>query len=109
MSDDESELKHDQTPIFEKLVVKSAGGGYRVYASNPARAFARLPKTALLDTADLCLLFGCSTRSIYRWMAEQDLRWDLKVGREYLFRKEDVVDWYADNRPRLGRPRRRER
>jgi len=88
------------------MVVRSAGGGLQVYAINPSKAFARLPDDALLDTTDLCNLIGCSLRSVYRWIADKRLRWEIKVGREYLFRKDDVLDFCRDNLPPLGRPRR---
>jgi len=101
--------RHDQRLVFAKVVVKSAGGGIQVYALSPAKPFARLRNDALLDTTDLCDLFGCSTRSIYRWMSGRKLPWRFKVGREYLFRKDDVLDWYDDNLPALGRPPTRRR
>jgi excisionase family DNA binding protein len=97
-------LERDPTPIRRKIVVRSSGGGYQVYMDAQERPFSRLAKDALLDTADLCQLFGCSSRTVYRWMAERKLRWDRRVGREYLFCKDDVLEWWADNRPPLGRP-----
>ena len=106
---DEEHLKHDRTPIYEKVVVKAPGGGVQVYGLSPARPFSDLPGSALLDSADLCILFGCSARSIYRWMSERGLRWDRKIGREYLFRKDDVLDFYRHNLPPLGRPPKRRR
>jgi excisionase family DNA binding protein len=50
----------------------------------------------LLDSADLCALFGISTRTIYRWIGERDLPVAAKVGREYLFAKGDVSEWVED-------------
>lgn len=104
MAEEDTPLERDRTPIHRKIVARSSGGGHKVYMDAQARPFSRLADDDLLGTADLCELFGCSTRTVYRWMAERELRWDRKVGREYLFRKDDVVEWWQDNRPPLGRP-----
>ena len=95
--------------FHRKFVVAGAGGGPRIYADAQERTFGRLAAEDLLDTADLCRIFGCSTRTIYRWIAEEDLRWDIKVGRDYLFRKDDIVAFYNDGLPQRGRPPRRGR
>jgi excisionase family DNA binding protein len=101
-------LMKDRPELFHrKLVVTGAGGGYRIYADAHAKTFGRLAAGDLLDTADLCRILGCSTRTIYRWISEEDLRWELKVGREYLFRKDDILDFYNQGRPQPGRPAKR--
>jgi excisionase family DNA binding protein len=92
-----------------KFVLTGAGGGPRIYADAQERTFGRLAADDLLDTADLCRIFGCSTRTIYRWIAEEGLRWDIKVGRDYLFRKDDIVEFYNEGLPQRGRPPKRRR
>src|SRR5258708_7918925 len=102
--DDERPLKRDRNLINPKVVVRGAGGGWTVYLDSQARPFSRLNSASLLDTADLCLLFGCSTRTVYRWMADQNLKPEMRVGRQHLFTKREILDWYDKNRPRPGRP-----
>jgi excisionase family DNA binding protein len=92
-----------------KFIVRGAGGGHRVYADAQERTFGRLKADDFLDTADLCRFFGCSTRTIYRWIAEEGLRCDVKVGRDYLFRKDDIVEFYEAGLPQWGRPPKRRR
>ena len=101
---DQRALKHNRTPINPKVIVSAPGGGLQVYRDARARPFSALRLEELLDTADLCLIFGCSARTVYRWMAEFELRPYAKVGRQYLFTKSEVLDWYEANRPRPGRP-----
>src|ERR1051326_2717383 len=101
---DASELRRLQTPINPKVIVRAPGGGLQVYRDARSRSFARLSLDDLLDTADLCLIFGCSARTVYRWMAEFGLRPATKAGRQFLFTKGELLDWYARNRPTPGRP-----
>jgi excisionase family DNA binding protein len=100
---DELDLERDREPLHQKFIVKQ-GHGYRIYAERDAKPFNKLPDEALLDSADLCELFGCSTRTLYRWVAERDLDAKYKVGREYLFEKGDVLAWWKKTRPQRGRP-----
>jgi excisionase family DNA binding protein len=97
-------LATDRTPINRKLVGPAAGGGNKVYVDFKTRPFQLLEDLDLVDTADLCRMFGCSARTVYRWVAEHGLRPTMRVGRELLFTKREVVRWYDANRPRLGRP-----
>jgi excisionase family DNA binding protein len=100
-------LERAGTPIHRKFILTGPGGNSQIFAEPQARPFSRLDDDAFLDTADLCRIFQVSPRTIYRWMAERDLRWDMKVGREYLFTKADILEWYDENRPITGRPSRR--
>jgi excisionase family DNA binding protein len=86
----------DRAPIHRKFIARAAGGGHRILADAKAQAFHRLDDEALLDSTDLCALFGVSTRTIYRWISERDLPVAAKVGREYLFAKGDVWEWAED-------------
>lgn len=97
-------LKDNPTPIHRKIIMRAVGGGWRAYMDPQARPFSALAGKDLLDTADLCLIFGCSARTVYRWINEYDLAHRFKAGRELLFAKADLVNWYAANRPRPGRP-----
>jgi len=97
-------LEDNPTPIHRKMIMPAVGGGQRAFMDPHARPFSALARQDLLDTADLCRIFGCSTRTIYRWINEHDLRPKFKAGRELLFTKADLLRWYAANRPRPGRP-----
>jgi excisionase family DNA binding protein len=103
-SRDNDDLEDDPTPINRKILVPSTGGRYQVYMDAKRLPFYKLRKDALLDTSDLCKLFGCSMRTIYRWVEEQDLRPKHYEGRVYLFTKREILDWWEDNRPQRGRP-----
>ena len=93
--------------VFARKVLKRLPGGQlRVYLENPPMSFAELRNTDLLDTADLCYLFGCARRTLYRWMGERGLRPYCQVGRELYFTKGDIVKWFRSNRPSApGRPK----
>ena len=97
-------LERDKTPINRKMVKPAPGGGQKVYIDFQARPFHLLEEIDLVDTADLCRIFRCSARTVYRWMEDHSLRPVMKVGREYLFTKRAVVRWYDAHRPRPGRP-----
>ena len=92
-----------QAMIHRKVVASAIGGGLRVYADAKARPFSRLANEDLLDTADVCRVFPCSARTLYRWMADGSLRPHRKIGREYLFTKAEILRWQSA-RPLLGRP-----
>ena len=85
-----------RAPIHRKFIVRGPGGGHRIFADAKAQTFHRLGDDDLLDSADLCALFGVSTRTIYRWISERDLPAAAKVGREYLFAKGDVWEWVEE-------------
>ena len=93
-----------RTPFNRKVVAVGPGAGPRVYVDFQARPFNELAPADLLDTADLCRLFGVSARTVYRWIAEHSLRPSNTVGREYLFSKREITRWYNDHRPTPGRP-----
>ena len=97
-------LKNARTPINRKLVGPAAGGGQQIYIDFKPQPFHTLAPSDMLDTADLCKMFGCSVRTVYRWITDHSLKPALKVGREFLFTKREVVRWYNANRPRPGRP-----
>lgn len=90
--------------VHRKVIARGPGGGQRVYVEAQVRPFSELDDKDLVDTADLCRLFGCSARTVYRWVERHDLRSRGKVGREFLFTKGEIVRWYNENRPRAGRP-----
>lgn len=94
----------DAVAIHRKVIAPAPGGGQRVYIEAQGRPFSQLAEADLVDTADLCRLFGCSARTIYRWVERHGLRSIGKVGREFLFTKGEVIRWYDENRPRQGRP-----
>jgi excisionase family DNA binding protein len=96
-------LARSRTLVHRKVLGPSIGGGRQIYADAKALPFARLALGDLLDSADVCQLFPCSARSLYRWVAEGHLRPTLKIGRQYLFTKSELVRWWAE-RPRVGRP-----
>ena len=83
----------DRVSIHRKFIARAAGGGHRILVDAKAQSFHRLGDDDLLDSADLCALFGVSTRTIYRWISERDLPVIAKVGRDYLFAKGDVLEW----------------
>jgi excisionase family DNA binding protein len=97
-------LAENQTPIFRKITVPAVGGGLRVYMDPTPVPFSQLAENDLIDTADLCRIFSCSARTVYRWIAEASLMRSYKVGREFLFTKAEILRWYAADAPRLGRP-----
>ena len=98
-------LENDRTPIRRKLARRLPDGRrYEVFLDSQVLPFFKLRNSDLLDTADLCRLFGVSMRTVYRWMAERDLRWAMRQGRNYLFTKGEILDWYEECLPILGRP-----
>ncbi len=100
----ENDLAGSSTLIHRKRIGPAPGGGQRAFIDFQEKPFCDLNGDALIDTADLCKIFGCSARTVYRWMSHGGLQPFAKAGREYLFRKADLVRWYSDNPPRPGRP-----
>ena len=92
-------LVDDPTLIHPKVLVPAYGGQRKVFAERKPLQFKDLPASALLDTSDLCRIYGCSRRTIYRWMAERALQHVGQVGREYLFTKSGVIEWHARQFP----------
>ncbi len=101
----QSALASDRTPIRPKVDVATREGRCRVYAEPKERPFSKLPNNALLDTGDIGRLLGAAPRTVYRWIKEYNLNPTVKIGREYLFRKSEIIRWYENDRPVMGRPR----
>ncbi len=97
------EISGNATLVRRKIIARSIGGGLAVYVEAKPIAFARLCDTDLVDSGDVCRIFGCSARSLYRWVGEGQLRPQRKVGRQLLFTRAELVRW-REERPALGRP-----
>ncbi len=100
----QSSLSKNKTMIRRKIDIPDNRGRPRVYAEAKEMPFSKLAETDLLDTADIGVLYGVSPRTVYRWMAERGLNAHVKVGREYLFRKNAILHWDENFRPAMGRP-----
>ena len=92
-------LAGDPTPIHQKVLGPVYDGQRKVFADPEVRKFKDLPGSALLDTSDLCRIYGCSRRTIYRWIADRALHYVGQVGREYLFSKSGLIEWHARQFP----------
>ena len=102
---DDTFLSKNQTQIRRKWVGSGVGGGRIVYQATRPVAFSTLQNIDLVDTTDLCLIFGCSARTVYRWVTDHSLRPYGKIGREFLFSKGEIVRWFdSSDRPASGRP-----
>lgn len=97
-------LSKCRTPVRRKIDLPDAWGRPRVRVETKETPFSRLAPSDLLDTADIGLLYGVAPRTVYRWVAERNLKPHIKVGREYLFRKRDLLYWDENHRPTMGRP-----
>lgn len=100
----ENELAGSTVPIHRKRIGRAASGGNKVYVDYEPMSFCLLADSDLLDTADLCRLFGVSQRTVYRWIGGHSLRPATKVGRELLFTKREILRWFRENLPKPGRP-----
>lgn len=96
-------ISQNRTPIRRKMVGRAPGGGLKVFADIEETPFADLSPRDMLDTGDLCLLYGCSLRTVYRWMAEHNLAPSGRAGRDYLFEKRAIIRWHNHDRPTPGR------
>lgn len=101
---DDHFLLTNRTPIFRKLIGRGAGGGQSLYLDKRAVPFCALGNGDFVDTSDLCRIFGCSARTVYRWITNHSLRPVGKIGREFLFTKGEIVRWFDNDRPVSGRP-----
>ena len=101
---DDNFLPTNRTPIPIKEVGAGLGGGRIVVRTARKVPFYKLGNDALVDTSDLCLIFGCSARSVYRWVTDYSLHPVGKIGREFLFTKGEIVRWFNTDRPVSGRP-----
>jgi|GEM_PF-4577463 len=103
----QSSLATSSTPVRAKYDDKAGKGRCRVFVERTARPFSGQPPHALLDTADIGLLLNAAPRTVYRWISEYNLRPSIQHGREYLFRKDELLRWFDNDRPVMGRPRTR--
>ena len=99
----EPPIAKSTTRVRPKKVGRAPGGGLQIVPAPSDVSFSRCRDDVLLDTNDLCLLYGCSRRTVYRWMAEHNLTPSGRAGREYYFEKRVIVDWDANHRPSPGR------
>lgn len=99
----EPHISKNMTPIRAKKVGRALGGGLRAVPAPQAIPFAKLRADVLLDVNDLCVLYGCSRRTVYRWMAEHELVPDGRAGRDYYFEKRTIINWHDNHRPQPGR------
>lgn len=100
-------LSANNTRVQAKVDVAASEGRCRVYAEPREKPFSQLPNSVLLDTHDIGRLLNAAPRTVYRWIKEYGLTPSVKVGREYLFRKDELLRWYDNDRPVMGRPKSR--
>ncbi len=103
----QSSLAMSSTPVRAKYDDDAGNGRCRVFVERTEKPFSRLPDHALLDTADIGLLLNAAPRTVYRWISEYNLQPSVRHGREYLFRKDELLRWIDNDRPVMGRPRMR--
>jgi len=103
----QSSLSANPTPIHAKCDNDAGNGRCRVFVERTAKPFFKLPNHTLLDTADIGLLLNAAPRTVYRWISEYNLQPSIQHGREYLFRKDELLRWFENDRPVMGRPRTR--
>lgn len=87
-----------------RVLVQWPSGRLRVAYEPDLYRFRELKSDDYLNTADLQQYFGCSARTIYRWIAEEGLEPDDEIGREVFFEKRTVLSWEKRLRPKRGRP-----
>ena len=87
-----------------RVLLVYPSGRLRVVYQNKLYRFRELKSDDYLSTADLERYFGCSARTIYRWIAEEGLEPDDEIGREMFFEKRTVLSWEKRHRPKRGRP-----
>lgn len=100
----EPDIARSSTLMRRKTLARAPGGGVRVFAEFKETPFSRLTADDLLDTADIGALYGVSTRTVYRWIAETGLRPKGKAGRDYYFTKAEILRWHDVDKPVMGRP-----
>src|SRR5258708_34213853 len=96
-------LADNATQIRRKIVGPAVGGGKRAFMDFQAQPFHELAARDLLDTADLCRIFGCSARTVYGWVTERALTPTFKGARESLFTKSDLCPCRPATRHSPGR------
>lgn len=74
--------------------VQNPNGATRMYLENLRITFAELAGGDLLTTPELQRWFDCTARTIYRWVADERLKPHALLGRDYLFRKDELMKWY---------------
>jgi predicted DNA-binding transcriptional regulator AlpA len=97
-------ISKSRVGVRRKALARGPGGGVRVYSELKETPFARLGPEDLLDSGDIARLYGVSTRTVYRWIAETRLRPKGKAGRDYYFTKAEILRWDDNDKPAMGRP-----
>jgi hypothetical protein len=88
----------------KRVLLEWPNGRVQVAYHKELVPFEDLEPDDYLGTADLQQYFGVSARTVYRWMADEGLTPDDKIGRDYYFEKRTVLRWEKQNRPKRGRP-----
>ena len=93
-----------EVEFYRKVLLQWPNGTIRVAWRDPPVTFDELDGDDLLDTNDLQWYFGCSARTIYRWIDELGLEPYDQIGQKLYFEKRTVVRWEKAHRPKRGRP-----
>lgn len=76
-----------------KVFVEKPRGGFRMQLERPLVRFDELHDDDLLTKEELMRYFGCSRRTIIRWVNERGFTPDCWYRQQMLFYKRTVIRW----------------
>ena len=99
---------HSGPSISSYCFQKDANGKLHVMLENPPKSFEEHPPDAVLSTRQVALVKGCTTRTVVRHVSYGWLKPYRQIGKDFYFRKKDIIDWIKSVPVKPGRPGRKE-
>lgn len=108
-------ISEEQTPygqskplISSYCFQKDAQGKLHAMLENPPKSFEKHPENAFLSTRQVALVKGCTRRTVVRHVSYGWLKPYRQIGKDFYFRKKDILDWIKSAPVKPGRPRKKE-
>ena len=108
VSEEETPYRNGEPSISSYCVQKDAHGKLHVMLENPPKSFEEHPPDAVLSTRQVALVKGCTTRTVVRHVSYGWLKPYRQIGKDFYFRKKDILDWIKGAPVKPGRPGKKE-
>lgn len=108
VSEEQSPYQHSEPPISSYCFQKDTRGKLHVMLENPPKSFEEHPPDAALSTRQVALVKGCTPRTVVRHVSYGWLKPRRQIGKDFYFRKKDILDWIKSVPVKPGRPGKKE-
>jgi hypothetical protein len=108
VSEEQAPYGHSEPLISSYCFQKDAHGKLHVMLENPPKSFEKHSESAVLSTRQVALVKGCTPRTVVRHVSYGWLKPCRQIGKDFFFRKKDILDWIKSVPVKSGRPRKKE-